>query len=93
MGLILGQIICSCAMELHNINCLKIILFFLDSKKSHLLESALYGPSKRVKPWLSQALTRNTYYESNSRSAPLPSRHTPWGPKNHTAKPYKLSWI
>jgi hypothetical protein len=61
------------------------ILFFLirgnpTSRKAHFL-----GPGERVKPRLSQALTRGARPNSNSRlavqiSSPLPSRHAPWGP-------------
>jgi len=42
------------------------------------------GPGERVKPRLSQALTRGAHPDSNSRpavhiSSLLPSRYTPWG--------------
>jgi len=42
------------------------------------------GPGERVKPRLSQALTKGARPDSNSRpavqiSSPLPSRHAPWG--------------
>jgi len=42
------------------------------------------GPGERVKPRLSQALTRGARPDSNSKpvvqiSNPLPSRFAPWG--------------
>jgi len=42
------------------------------------------GPSEGVKPWLSQALTRDACPDSNSRPAVqisnlLSSRYAPWG--------------
>ena len=51
----------------------------LTSRKAHFV-----GPGERVKPRLSQALTRGARPDSNTRPAvqisiPLPSRYAPWG--------------
>jgi hypothetical protein len=50
-------------------------------RKAHFV-----GPGERVKPRLSQALTRGARPDSNSKlavqiSSPLPSRYAPWGPQ------------
>ena len=65
--------------------CVKILFFFFwirgnpTSRKTHFV-----GPGERVKPRLSQTLTRSARPDSNSRPAvqisnPLPPRYTPWG--------------
>ena len=59
-------------------------LFFYYLRKSHLQKAYFVGPGERVKPRLSQALTRGARPDSNSRpavqiSSPLPSRYAHWG--------------
>jgi hypothetical protein len=62
-----------------------LILFWIQgnptSQKTYFM-----GPGKRIKPRLSQALTRSARPDSKSRpavqiSSPLPSRYASWGQK------------
>ena len=64
-------------------NFLFKLFFFLDSRKPHPRKAHFVGPGKRVKPRLSQALTRGARPDSNSRPAmqisnSLSSRHAHW---------------
>jgi len=61
------------------------VIFFFYSRKPYPQKSYFVGPSKRVKPRLSQALTRDARPDSNSRptvqiSSPLPLRYVHWRP-------------
>jgi hypothetical protein len=61
-------------------------LFFLDSRKPHSRKVHFMGPGERVKPRLSQTLTRGARPDSNSRPAvqilnSLSSRYASWGLK------------
>jgi hypothetical protein len=60
------------------------IFFFLDLRKSHPRKVYFVSPGERIKPRLSQALTRGARRDSNSRpavqiSSPLPLRYVSWG--------------
>jgi hypothetical protein len=59
-------------------------IFFLDLRKPHPWKAHFVGLGERVKPRLSQALTRGARHDSNSRPAVqisnlLPSRYASWG--------------
>ena len=62
-----------------------LVIFFFSIQGNPTPRKAHFvGPGERVKPWLSQDLTRGARPDSNSRpavqiSSPLPSRHAPWG--------------
>jgi len=72
----------------HGSSVFKLFFFFFWIQGNPTLRKAHFvGPDERVKPRLSQALTRGARPDSNSRPAvqisnPLPSRYAPWGPSN-----------
>jgi hypothetical protein len=70
------------------VNTSKLTLLFFFWIRGNLISRKVYfvGPGEEVKPQLSQALTRDTRPDSNSRPAvqisnPLSSRYVPWGRK------------
>jgi hypothetical protein len=64
----------------------KINFFFWNRENSSPWKAHFVDPGERVKPRLSQTLTRVAHPDSNSRpavqiSSPLPSRYVPWREK------------
>ena len=63
---------------------LDINIFFWIRENPTPQKAHVVGPGERIKPWLSQALTRDARLDSNSRPAvqisnPLLSRYAIWG--------------
>jgi hypothetical protein len=79
------------------------IFFFLDLRKSHPRKVYFVSPGERIKPRLSQALTRGARRDSNSRpavqiSSPLPLRYVSWDLVFHLLnllieKAYQINFI
>jgi hypothetical protein len=67
---------------IHSSGCM--VTFFFGFEEPHPRKVHFVGLGERLKPQLSQALTRDARPDSNSRpavqiSSPLPSHHAPWG--------------
>jgi hypothetical protein len=71
-----------------------VILFYFYLRNLILQKAHFAGLDERVKPWLSQALTRDARPDSNSRSAVqisnlLPSRYAASEPNNQSLLTWK----